>query len=892
MHYLRLTVDILSRVFLIGFVLYGPLWAQDARPNILWITSEDNGPQLGCYGDEFASTPHLDTLAGRGMRYERAWSNAPVCAPARTTIITGMYAPSLGAQHMRSQVPLPEGMLLFPQYLRQAGYYCTNNSKEDYNVEKPAGVWDVSSRKGHWRGRAEGQPFFSVFNITITHESRIRKRPHKAVHDAAKVPLPAYHPDHPIVRKDWAQYYDKMSEMDAQVGRILAELEADDLAEDTIVFYYGDHGPGMPRGKRWPYDSGLRVPMIVHFPERFQELAPKDYDAGALSERLVGFVDLAPTVLSLAGIEAPEFMQGGAFAGKHMAPASKFLYGYRDRMDERVDLVRSITDGRHVYIRNFMPHVAQGAFLDYMFVTPTTRIWKQLYDEGELTQPGQRRFWEPKSPEELYDLAGDPDEVHNLELDPDLQGVRMRLWGALREHLIESGDLGFLPEGEMQRLRGDGSPRELALWDSDSNVRLPLLAADASTRSRPMGEKPDVFRAGGRAYLQSPLEAVRYWGRSWFLTPSVPGQDAKRDEAAVLELTEVMQQAGPSERIILAQIALRWELSELAQAARAILMQSADLTQSTLFDAVHALNVIDDRDAVNAWPAEVMERLRQLPRKDASFPRRVANYVPDLLDHILTRHPPARVERVYKSVGEVDLALHIHQPSGPAPKAGRAAVVFFHGGGWNGGHPSQFFDHCEHLASQGLVGISAAYRLKKNHGTSPYECVADGKSALRWVRAHAQELGIDPERIAAGGGSAGGHVAAAVATLEGFDDEPESEVSCRPCALILFNPVYDNGPEGYGHGRVRDHWQAFSPLHNIRPGIAPSIVFLGTKDSLIPVRTAQNFQARVTEVGGLSELRLYEGQPHGFFNRGTSQEMYAATVAEMDNFLRSLGLMP
>ncbi|MGK0219398.1 MAG: arylsulfatase A-like enzyme/acetyl esterase/lipase [Planctomycetota bacterium] len=891
MHYRRLTLDFLRRALVIGFALLGPLQAQDARPNVLWITSEDNGPQLGCYGDDFATTPNLDALAGRGMRYERAWSNAPVCAPARTTIITGMYAPSLGAQHMRSLVPLPEGLQLFPQYLRQAGYYCTNNSKEDYNVEKPEGVWDVSGRKGHWRGRAEDQPFFSVFNITTTHESRIRKRPHKAVHEAASVPVPAFHPDHPIVREDWAQYYDKMSEMDAQVGRILAELEADGLAEDTIVFYYGDHGPGMPRGKRWPYDSGLRVPMIVHFPERFRELAPSDYGDGALSKRLVGFVDLAPTVLSLAGVEAPAFMQGAAFAGEHTASAPKFLHGYRDRMDERVDLVRSITDGRYVYIRNFMPHVPQGAFLDYMFVTPTTRIWKQLYDQGELTEAGQRRFWEPKSPEELYDLASDPDEVHNLELDPDLQGIRSRLWTAMREHLIESGDLGFLPEGEMQRLRGEGSPRELALRDLEANVRLPLLAADASTRNRSIGEKPKVFRAGGRAYLQSSLPAVRYWGRSWFLTPSVPGQDAKRDEAAVLELTEAMQQAGPSERILLAQIALRWELPDLAQSARAVLMQSANLEQSTLFDAVHALNVIDDLDADSAWPDKLVERLRQLPRKDARAPGRVSGYVSRLLNHILTRHPPARVERVYKSVGDVELALHIHQPSGAAPKAGRPAVVFFHGGGWNGGNPSQFFDHCEHLARQGLVGISAAYRLKKVHGTSPYECVADGKSAMRWVRAHAAELGIDPERIAAGGGSAGGHVAAAVATVEGFDDEPKSELSCRPCALILFNPVYDNGPNGYGQARVREHWQAFSPLHNIRPGIAPSIVFLGTKDSLIPVGTAEDFQARVIAAGGRSELRLYEGQPHGFFNRGTSPEMYAATVAEMDRFLRSLGML-
>ncbi|NBQ25648.1 MAG: sulfatase, partial [Verrucomicrobia bacterium] len=222
------------------------------RPNILWITSEDNGPHLGCYGDTYAHTPNLDGLAAKGVIYLNAWSTAPVCAPARTTLISGVYPPATGGQHMRSMAPMPAFMKMYPQYLRQAGYYCTNNSKEDYNLSQSGQVWDESSRKAHWKNRPDGKPFFAIFNITTSHESQIRKRPHQAVHDPAKVRVPAYHPDTPEVRQDWAQYHDKITEMDATAGKHLRELEQAGLAEDTIIFYYGDHGSGMPRSKRWP----------------------------------------------------------------------------------------------------------------------------------------------------------------------------------------------------------------------------------------------------------------------------------------------------------------------------------------------------------------------------------------------------------------------------------------------------------------------------------------------------------------------------------------------------------------------------------------------------------------------------------------------------------------
>ncbi|TWT55825.1 Acetylxylan esterase precursor [Thalassoglobus neptunius] len=248
-------------------------------------------------------------------------------------------------------------------------------------------------------------------------------------------------------------------------------------------------------------------------------------------------------------------------------------------------------------------------------------------------------------------------------------------------------------------------------------------------------------------------------------------------------------------------------------------------------------------------------------------------------------------QQVYKTIDDVELSLHIFEPA-PSDEP-RPAIVFFFGGGWNGGSPSQFYSQCRHLADQGVVAMAADYRVKSRNQTTPFHCVQDGKSAMRWVRSHAEELNIDPDRIAAGGGSAGGHVAAAVATVPELNEPgEETSVSCVPNALVLFNPVYDNGPDGYGYERVKDRYLEISPLHNIRTGMPPAIVFLGTKDKLIPVSTAKAFQKAMQDVGSRSELMLFEGEPHGFFNLGRgNDENYEKTVAGMDEFLTSLGFI-
>jgi uncharacterized sulfatase len=589
------------------------------RPHILWITSEDNGPHLGAYGDPYATTPNLDGLAARGMIYLNAWSTAPVCAPARTTIISGMYPTSTGSQHMRSMTRLPEGFRMYPQFLREAGYSCSNNSKEDYNLQKPGKVWDDSSNEGHWRNREPGQPFFAIFNFTTTHESQIRSRPHTKKHDPRKVSVPPYHPDTPETREDWAQYHDKMTEMDARAGELLKQLEEDGLAGDTIIFYYGDHGSGMPRSKRWLYNSGLRVPLIVYVPPKFAHLAPEGYVAGGSSRRLVGFIDLAPTVLSLVGIKPPDYHQGHAFMGPHATEAPEHLFGFRDRMDERYDLSRAVRDERYLFIRNYMPHRPQGQYLDYMFQTPTTRVWKEMYDAGKLEAP-RTHFWEPKLVEELYDIENDPHQVHNLTGSPGHRPVLDRLRKAHRDHVLEVRDLGFLPESEIHTRAAEGTPYEYG-QSRDYRLGRILDVAQVAASNDP----------GALGTLRRRLEdsdpAVRYWAVMGFL---IRGEEAVGETRASLRLA--LEDDSPSVRVLAAEALGRHGNVVDLELSLKVLAAHADLRKDGLFVALLALNAID---GLGGKAAPIAGTIRELPTRDPVLDNRLSGYAQRLVEKIL-----------------------------------------------------------------------------------------------------------------------------------------------------------------------------------------------------------------------------------------------------------------
>jgi|TARA_B110000881_G_C18600147_1_gene534507 arylsulfatase A-like enzyme len=606
---------------LVGSSLLTPLEdiAAADSPNILWITSEDHGPEMGCYGDKLAVTPNVDALAKRGMMFKFAWSCAPVCAPARTAIITGMYPPSVGGQHMRSMVQLPKYVQFYPFYLQQAGYYTTNNSKQDYNVFKENQGWNASSRNAHYRNRPDGKPFFTIFNNTVSHESKIRVRPHTAITDAAKVRVPAYHPDNKETRQDWAQYYDIVTQADAIAGKHLAQLDAAGLTDSTIVFYFGDHGSGMSRGKRWTYNSGLSVPVVVYFPEKWKHLAPKEYATGGKSDRLVNFVDLAPTVLSIAGVKPPAHMQGHAFAGNHQQAAPKYMFGFRGRMDERNDFIRTVTDGRYHYIRNYNPHFIYGQYVAYNFVTPSTAAWKRDFDKGILGEP-QKQFWGLKPTEELYDLQNDPDEVSNLIGSPAVSKKLKELRTTLNEWCLEIRDVGFLPEGEIHSRSNGTTPYEMGHNDKLYPLKRIMTAANWAT-SKAFNDLPEL-----KKYIDDDDSAVRYWAAVGILNRGAPAVAVSANELKIL-----MDDASPYAQIAAAYAVAKYsEDSALVQAAVATLLDQAPWTQQQdVFVSIMALNAIDKLDGLFT-PS--LSRIKAMPTSGGRSPNaRYNGYVKGIL---------------------------------------------------------------------------------------------------------------------------------------------------------------------------------------------------------------------------------------------------------------------
>ena len=608
-------------------------------PNVLWVSSEDNGPHLGAYGDDYATTPNLDALAARGLIYRNAWSTVPVCAPARTTIISGLYPASTGAHHMRSRSRLPDGFRFFPQVLREAGYYVTNNAKEDYNLEKPGGqgpdgedpVWHESSREAHWRKRPDGAPFFAVFNFTVSHESQIRRRPHTPVHDPAKVRVPAYHPDVPEVRQDWAQYYDKLTEMDALVGERLAELDEAGLADDTIIFYWGDHGPGLPRGKRAALQTGLGVPLIVSIPEKYRHLAPAEYEPGGETDRLVGFIDFAPTMLSLAGLEPSAHFQGRAFLGAHEADPNEVIFGFSDRMDERYDMVRSVRDKRYVYARNFLVDRPYGQRLSYQMETPTTRVWLRLYHEGKLNE-AQARFWREKPSEELLR----PGERSGSGEQPRvLSGACGRPGNAWPSRSATTCS-GSAISASCPRARCTGAPRRWAPCPGPT-----VWAATRSNASWPRRNSLPTVPPGTdaaterlRRLLGDPDSAVRAWAA---IGLRARGEAAV--QASLAELRAALRDRSAPVRAYAAEALGRFGEESDRQPVVELLLGGASIEENDFFDALLALNALDylEPDVLGGTGSQAgawRERLGALPSALEGLDRRFRNYVPRLLEAI------------------------------------------------------------------------------------------------------------------------------------------------------------------------------------------------------------------------------------------------------------------
>lgn len=480
------------------------------RPNIVWIVCEDMNPILGCYGDNVAKTPNIDKLAETGVVYQHAYANAPICAPARSCLITGVYPTSLGTQHLRQEQTLPVWMKTFPHYLSESGYFTSNQNKTDFNFSAE-GVFNYHKEDLYpWRQRAEGQPFFSFFNIGDTHEgpgntpeNYLRVTDNLSPEQFTSpdsVTLPPYYPNTPEMRKIWARYYDLAAAMDVKVGQILKNLEEDGLMENTIVFFFSDHGHGLPRYKRWLNITGLKVPFVVHLPEKYLHLAKNK--PGAENSELVSFIDFAPTVLNLAGVEIPKHMNGIPFLGGNLPAPHEYLFAARSRADDMYEFSRAIHDKNFIYVRHFLPH------LPYIQTGVINSDGKDSYRElrrahlaGELPPNGEL-MWHPKPVEELYDLQADPQELNNLADSPEYAEVLVKMRGLLREKILKTRDAGFLFEPEMMMRSVGTSTYEMAQDASKYDLEKIYTAAEMVG-----GAQPEEIAAN----LNDTDSGVRFW---------------------------------------------------------------------------------------------------------------------------------------------------------------------------------------------------------------------------------------------------------------------------------------------------------------------------------------------------------------------------------------------
>ncbi|MBD3321032.1 MAG: sulfatase-like hydrolase/transferase [Chitinivibrionales bacterium] len=431
---------------------------QNNQPNIMWITTEDINPYLGCYGDPAADTPFLDSLAEEGAIFTNVYSTSGVCAPSRNAVFTGMYPTTLGLDYMRGSAYVPDFVKHYPYHLHEAGYHVTNAGKEDWQYNPPGPLWNKEGAYS-WRDRGSGQPFFHVHNYMTTHESRVLQWGDKQAR--TDIPLPPYYPDTEKVRKSMAAIYAKVTEVDQQIKEYCDQLKADGLWEDTIVWIFGDNGgPSGCRGKRWVYDSGLRVPLIIRIPDKFLPI-PGFPGPGQSSDELISFIDFAPTVINLAGGTIPDYMQGQAFLGDNLGQSREYIHASRSRMDERYDMRRAVRDKRYKYIRNYewwVPYHDKIPFMEEN--NPILQEMRRLDEAGELTGIPAQFMAENKPLEELYDCENDPYETVNLAANDDYQSVLERMRNELERWQIDTRDIGFMPEAEQySRERGSAENR-------------------------------------------------------------------------------------------------------------------------------------------------------------------------------------------------------------------------------------------------------------------------------------------------------------------------------------------------------------------------------------------------------------------------------------------------
>ena len=571
-------------------LIFLPLVAHSAdRPNILWLSAEDISPHLGCYGDPHAITPALDQLATEGVRYTHAFTTAGVCAPCRSGIITGMYQTTLGTHHMRCRAALPAYIQPFTKQLKDAGYYCTNNSKTDYQFTPPKGTWDASSGKAHWKNRPDkSTPFFSVFNFTGCHESGIagtakyksvtsKLSPAERQDAAALTTLPPYYPDTPATREDWKRNYELITALDHWCRGHIQDLKEAGLYENTIIFFWSDHGVGLPRGKRWLYDSGTHIPLIVRIPTEFRH--PHQGIPGTITDELISSIDLGPTVQRLAGVPTPQHVQGRAFLGKDLTPRREYVFAARDRMDERYDIIRMVRDKQYKYIRNYEPLKTFYQYMNTPEKGATMQALRQGYLNDELSKHAAFFFSPSKPVEELYDVSVDPHELQNLATSPDHQTILERLRGAHIQWVTDTKDLGLIAEPILiTRQEIVGNQYDILRGSKDPTL-YKRVATTALLASAGAESIPELTLA-----LSDIDAAVRYWGAIGL------GNHAQHANGTAKQLNKVMHMDPSS----VCRTAAARALCRLGQPDAALPVLTKELEQGSQWERLHAAIVLDE----------------------------------------------------------------------------------------------------------------------------------------------------------------------------------------------------------------------------------------------------------------------------------------------------------
>lgn len=504
---------LLAALFLAAVFFIYNCQENDDRPNIVWLVTEDNSVHYSdLYDSRGANMPSINFLKENGLLFLNTFSNAPVCSVARSTIISGCYAPRTGTQYHRKmqKVPMPDGLSMFPYYLREAGYYTSNNAKEDYNYITSEGTWDASSRQATYRDRINGQPFFHVQNFGVTHEGQLhfdRADLDSVVTsmDPDSISVFPYLPNTSLSRYTFARSVDNHLKADIEIGQFIDQLKEEGLLDNTIIFYFGDHGGVLPRSKGYLYESGLHVPLIVYVPKQYQSLSP--FPVGNAVRSFIQFVDFAPTVLQLAGIDIPTQMDGQPFMGAGISDEElnerSYAFSYADRFDEKYDLVRAVRKGKYKYIRNYQPSSPDGLFNYYRYKMLAFREWQELFQKGMLNDV-QQRFFLPNMPEELYDLEEDPDEINNLANDAGYDQMLQSLRDVLKKQVVSMPDLSFIPESDFLSI-SPGDP--VAFGREHAEIIRELVAtADLSLLDFREAAK------GIEAALGSDNSWVRYWG--------------------------------------------------------------------------------------------------------------------------------------------------------------------------------------------------------------------------------------------------------------------------------------------------------------------------------------------------------------------------------------------